>query len=150
MDGADDDSNVTLRRATHDAAEAWSARARDVASRAPRAPEGDRERRSSTTLSEHLARARDDAAVLEEHPELKRQRKLEETNDANKVWAHGAWESAVKGDVGAPFLKWCETHFRHVDARDVAVLMPDAAHDMENDGDYLLPALGRHYVHGAW
>ena len=141
----DDEDRQSLRRATHGAAEAWSARAWALRSSAPER-EASAETTSTTTLSEHLARARDDAALLDEHPELKRQRKLEETNDANRVWARGAWASAARG---APFLTWCETHFRHVDADDVAAVTPDARHDMANDGDYLIPPLGRHYVHGA-
>lgn len=115
---------------------------------AERAPDGDESEDARTaTLSDRLLATREETILMEEHPELKRQKKLEETNDASKVWALAPGQSTVNA-TAAPFLKWCEEHFRNVNRRDIEALAPMDVHLMERDGDYLVPGLGRHYIHG--
>ena len=134
-----------LRRASHSSASSWRALVRKVAERAPDGDESEDAR--TATLSDRLLATREETILMEEHPELKRQKKLEETNDASKVWALAPGQSTVNA-TAAPFLKWCEEHFRNVNRRDIEALAPMDVHLMERDGDYLVPGLGRHYIHG--
>jgi len=140
------DDGDSLRRASHSLASSWRALARAVAERAPETKANEKDERT-LTLGDRLQATREENAFLEENPEVKRQRKLDETNDATKVWALSPGQSTVNA-TAAPFLKWCEEHFRHVDRRDIEVLAPKQEHLMENDGDYLIGGLGRHYCHG--
>jgi bromodomain and PHD finger-containing protein 1 len=138
--------NDSIRRASHATASSWRALSRDVVEIAPDF-NASGEDGGGKTLCERLQATREETLLMEEHPELKRQKKLAETNDATKVWALRAGQSTVNA-TAAPFLKWCEEHFRYIDRRDVEALTPRAEHLMENDGDYLIGGLGRHYIHG--
>ena len=145
---ADGDENDSLRRASHATASSWRALARKVAAGAPEAPEDkDGQEERFATLCDRLQATREENLLMEEYPDYKRQKKLEETNDATKVWALSPNQSTVNATT-APFLKWCEEHFRDVNRRDIESLAPKDAHCMECDADYLIPGLGRHYWHG--
>jgi len=154
-----------LRRASNASASSWRTLARRVEEKAPKShrrtstavgkqsesgertePEEEEDERF-VTLSDRLQATREETLRMEEFPELKRQKKLEETNDASKVWALAPGQSTVAA-TAAPFLKWCEEHFRGVTKKDIESIAPSREHDIEKDADYLTPPLGRHYIHG--
>lgn len=145
---AEDEDGMNLRRASHDAAQCWRERARACA-RIARGRDSNALARDARALSDAFADARVDAERAEHDPEVKRRRKAEETNDATRVWGRKPGASAVSAGTSAAFLRWCEECFRDVDDEDIAACVPKIGHDLGEDCDYLVPSLGRHFVHGA-